>query len=612
MKIPALTSERIMVEEKDLEILVLKNALPHQGKADLNSVVKSLVANHPEIRSQIKQLIPQLKELVQKVNNMNATQQESRLLELLPDADIEEIKSGGKTKREKEWRLPPLPNAQKGKVVTRFPPEPNGYLHLGHAKAAFIDYEYAKMYEGKFILRFDDTNPKNVQAEFYEAQLADLKWLGIEPNHVYNSSDNIETHYDLVRKLLTQGDAYVCNCPVEVMRENRKQGIACDCRTLSIEDNLQRFEAMHDPSKVKEGEMVVRLKGDLRHPNTTMRDPTLFRIIDHPHPKLGTKYRVWPTYDFVGAVEDSLSGVTHAFRSKEYELRLEAYHYLLDKLGMRHPHMAEFSRLDVEGMPVSKRKIKPLIERKIVDGFDDFRLPTLRGLSARGFVPEAIKRFVLAQGIGKTEGKVVLSALEAENRKILDSTTKRLYFVRNPRVAFIEEPVPEYSPHVELAYHPDNKELGSRKIPLDEHLVFYLDEEDANHLKKGEIFRLKGLFNVKVVDLPPAPEPIRLKWKGTKLIKESKKIQWVSANPVTVRMHVAEKLFLSITRKTSKKEKETIDVLNPTNMRTIEGWCEPAIINDFKTGEHAQFERIGFVKIKSISPNLVEVNFTHK
>lgn len=601
-----------MVDKKELEILVLKNALPHDGKADLNSVVKSLVANHPDIRKQIKELIPQIKEIVQQVNDMRIEEQESRLLELDPTLDVEAIKAGGKKKKEKEWQLPPLPNAQQGKVITRFPPEPNGYLHIGHAKAAFIDFEYAKMYEGKFIVRFDDTNPKNVKAEFYEAQLADLKWLGIEPDRVYNSSDNIETHYELARKLLRQGDAYACTCPIEIMRENRKQGLACECRNLPIEDHLQRFEDMHDPSKVKEGEMIIRLKADLQHPNTAMRDPTLFRIIDHPHPKLGTTYRVWPTYDFVGAVEDSLSGVTHAFRSKEYELRLEAYHYLLDKLGLRHPYMAEFSRLDIEGLPVSKRKIKPLIERNLVEGFEDFRLPTLRGLDARGFVPEAIKRFVLAQGVGKTEGKVVLNALEAENRKILDPTTRRLYFVRNPRVAYIEEPIPDYPESIELAYHPDNKDLGTRKIPLDEHQVFYLDEDDVNNLKIGEIFRLKGLFNVEVRSLPPAPEPIVLKWKGKKLIKSSKKIQWVSARPVKTRMYVAEKLFLSVNRKVSKKEKQTIDVLNPTSLRIIDGWCEPAILEDFNVGDHAQFERIGFVKVKSLSNTQVEVNFTHK
>ncbi len=601
-----------MIDDKELEILVLKNALPHQGKADLNSVIKTLVANHPEIRPQIKQLIPRVKQLVQKTNEMAMSQQEARLLELLPDANVDEIKAGGKAKKEKELQLPPLPNAHKGKVVTRFPPEPNGYLHIGHAKAALIDYEYARMYDGKFIVRFDDTNPKNAQAEFYEVQLADLQWLGIEPDHVYNSSDNIETHYDLARKLLQQGDAYTCNCPIEVMRENRKQGIACNCRNLSIEDHLKRFTDMHDASKVKEGEMVVRLKGDLQNPNTAMRDPTLFRIIDHPHPKLGNKYRVWPTYDFVGAVEDSLSGVTHAFRSKEYELRLEAYHYLLDKLGLRHPHMTEFSRLDVEGLPVSKRKIKPLIEKKIVNGFDDFRLPTLRGLSSRGFVPEAIKRFVIAQGIGKTEGKVVLSALEAENRKILDPITRRLYFVRNPRIAYIEDPVPDYPREIELAYHPDKKEFGTRTIPLDQDQVFYIDEDDVNNLEVGEIFRFKGLFNVEVKSLPAAPEPIVLKWRGTKIIKESKKIQWVSANPVKVRMYIAEKLYLTVTRKINKNEKSTLEILNPTSLRLVEGWCEPSILKDFKVGDHAQFERVGFIKIKSMASHLIEVNFSHK
>ncbi len=602
-----------MADESELEILILKNALSHQGKADLNSVVKSLIANHPEYRPQIKQLIPRLKELIQNINATGMDEQKKRLLELMPDVDLEEVLSGGKGKKKKELQLPPLPNAVRGKVVTRFPPEPNGYLHVGHAKAAYIDYEYARMYDGKFIVRFDDTNPRNVLPEFYEVQLEDLKWLGIEPDHVYNSSDNIEIHHELARKLLRQGDAYVCDCPVEVLRENRKLGVACQCRVLDADENLRRFEAMFDPSKVKEGEMVLRLKGDIKHPNTARRDPTLFRIIDHPHPRVGTKYRVWPTYDFVGAVEDSLSGVTHAFRSKEYELRLEAYHYLLDKLELRHPHMSEFSRLDIDGLPVSKRKIKPLIERKIVDGFDDFRLPTLRGLAARGFLPEAIRRFVLSQGIGKTEGRVVLSALEAENRKILDPQTRRLYFVRNPRVVYVEEPIPNYPSVVKLAYHPDNKDLGARKVPLDDRQVFYIDEEDAASLKVGEIFRFKGLFNVEVLELPPAPEPIRLKWKGTGLIKETRKVQWVSANPIRVRMYVAEKLYLTISVRTKEsKNLESLEILNPTSVRVVDGFCEPAILKDFKERDQVQFERVGFVKIRRLSSHRVDVNFTHK
>jgi len=324
--------------------------------------------------------------VISDVNKISINKQKAELEKTAPELLVKE-------KKERDFSLPALPNAIKGKVVTRFPPEPNGYLHIGHAKASIVDYEYAKMYDGKFILRFDDTNPENVQPEFYDVQKEDLKWLGIEWDEEYNTSDNLQKHYKLAEQLIEQGDAYVCLCESSFIKECRFEGNECDHRDCECGEGIDLWKQMIEGGL---DDAILRLKGDMSCNNTAMRDPTLFRIIEKEHPLQGSKYRVWPTYDFAGAVEDSISGVTHPFRTKEYELRDECYYQILDFLKLRKPYLMEFARLSIEGMPVSKRKIKPLIDKGQVTGFDDIRLPTLRGLKKRGILPEAIKQFVFS------------------------------------------------------------------------------------------------------------------------------------------------------------------------------------------------------------------------
>ena len=317
-----------------------------------------------------------------------------------------------------------------GNVVTRFPPEPNGYPHLGHAKAAIIDEEYARLYNGKLILRFDDTNPVNEKLEYYDAIKEGLEWLGVKFDVTKNTSDDIQLLYKYGKKLIMAGGAYVCTCPQKIIHNRRADGLPCECRkdpAVAIE----RFPKVFDGS-FNQNDAIIRFKGDMSDQNTAMRDPTLFRILECNHPKLGNKIRVWPTYDFAAPIEDSLDGVTHAMRTKEYELRNELYFAILDRLGLRKPIMIEFSRLDFDGIPVSKRKIKPLIEKGIIKSWDDPRLPTLMAMRRRGFLPEAIRLFVLSLGMTRAETKPPFEALEAFNRKIIDPQCIRLFFVNNP------------------------------------------------------------------------------------------------------------------------------------------------------------------------------------
>ena len=535
----------------------LLNAVRYNGKANLKAVIGKVMA---EVKKEAKEVISIVERVVEEVNSLSLEEQEK---------EIEKLGIKVEEKEKEKKKLPPLPHAKKGEVVTRFPPEPNGYLHIGHAKAAFIDYEYARMYDGIFILRFDDTNPINERKEFYEVQKEDLKWLGIEWDKEYRTSDNLPKHYELAKQLIEEGNAYICTCSEEEIRKNRREMRECKCRKESeIEWN--------DFIKMKEGEAVLRLKGNMKSQNTAMRDPVLFRIIEHPHPIHGTRFRVWPTYDFYGAVEDSISGVTHPFRSKEYELRDEVYFYLLDLLGLRKPHLMEFSRLEIKGMPVSKRKIKPLIEKKLVMGWDDPRLPTLRGLRRRGIVPEAIKEFVLAQGISKSEAIVAFENLEAVNRKILDGKARRYFFVAEPIKLIVENAIEK---EIELKYHP-SVDMGKRRIKVGNN--FYIPKEDALKLKEGEIFRLKDLYNVRI--LKKSKEEIYGEFAGEKLIEGVNKIQWVSHENIKIKVMIPSLPF-----KNGDFDENSLEI--------IEGLVEKNA-EEIKHGEIVQFERFGFVRIE--------------
>jgi len=335
-------------------------------------------------------------------------------------------------------------------------------------------------------------------------------------------------------------------------------------------------------------DVILRLRGDMCCSNTAMRDPTLFRIIEKPHPIHGDKYRVWPTYDFAGAVEDSISGVTHPFRTKEYELRDECYFKLLDLLKLRKPHLMEFARLSIEGMPVSKRKIKPLIEKGLVSGYDDIRLPTLRGLKKRGILPEAIKQFVLSQGTSKVESTASFGLVESFNRKILDPKTKRYFFVKNPMKLVVEN-APAMKKTINL--HPTEK-LGSRTIKTGK--TFFVPKEDMEKIKVGDVFRLKDLFNVKIKE---KNKDVYAEYAGDELIPNTAKIQWTTDSYVKMKVFVPQLLFLG-------------EEYNPKSLEEIEGFAEEAVSN-LKTGEIVQFERFGFVRIEKDKKQIVGF-FAHK
>jgi glutamyl-tRNA synthetase len=564
--------------KKTARIYALQNAIQFDGTANAKAVVGKVFADFKDKNIPPKEIYKIAGAACKDVNGISVEQQKSELEKLAPHLLVKE-------KQVRDFSLPELTNAEVGNVVTRFPPEPNGYLHIGHAKAAIVDFEYAKKYEGRFILRFDDTNPENAKLEFYEAQKKDLKWLGISWDKEYNTSNNLVKHYKLAEQLINQGDAYVCKCSAEIFKEHRSNGTVCDCRQNSPDENKSLWNKMQSTLN----NVALKLKGDMKSANSAMRDPTLFRIIEKDHPIQKDKYRVWPTYDFAGAVEDSLSGVTHPFRTKEYELRDEVYFKLLDLLNLRKPHLLEFARLSIEGMPVSKRKIKPLIDNGFVTGYDDIRLPTLRGLKKRGILPEAIKQFVISQGISKVESSVDFGLLESENRKIIDPKAKRYFFVREP-VKLVVENAPLKSKEISL--HPNNDELGSRKIETEK--TFYVQKSDMRPLRIGDIFRLKDLFNIKIIS---NDKDINGEYVGENLIADSPKIQWTTNNFIQMKVLIPHLLFKD-------------ELFNPSSLETIDGFAEEGV-STLKTGEIVQFERFGFVRIENEKNNITGY-FAHK
>ena len=557
----------------------LQNAVSFDGSAQMKAVMGKVIATFQKEGVHPKEIIPIVKQVIDEINKMSVEDQRAELKAIAPEL-LE------KRKQERDYSLPDLPNAKHGAVVTRFPPEPNGYLHIGHAKAAIVDFEYAKKYDGSFILRFDDTNPLKDELDFYEAQKKDLAWLGISWDKEYHTSDNLPKHYELAEQLIAQGDAYVCTCSGKKIKEGRKVKKPCDCQNRAIEEQHDLWGQMHEHSLAA----VLRLHADMKSDNTAMRDPTLFRIIDAKHPLQEDRFHIWPTYDFAGAVEDSISGVTHPFRTKEYELRDEVYFYLLDKLGLRKPELMEFARLSIEGMPVSKRKISPLVDAGKVTGFDDVRLPTLRGLHRRGIVPNALKQFVFQQGISKVESTVPFSLVESENRKVIDPTAKRFFFVPDPIKLQVKQ-APEKTVTVPL--HPKNNDLGTRKIRATQ--PFYISETDVNQFDVSTVFRLKDLYNVSVERI--GDRQVVGSYAGEELIADSLKIQWVPDTYVPLTVFIPEVLM-----KNGK--------FNPDSLKKVHGFAEPEITS-LQTDEIIQFERFGFVRIEKQNSELYAF-FTHR
>ncbi|MFH1222414.1 MAG: glutamate--tRNA ligase [Candidatus Micrarchaeota archaeon] len=542
-----------MVLKEIIRKHALKNAFDY-GKANPGSVVGKVIADYPDAKKDMKVTMKEISSIIAEVNKLTKAQLE------------EQMKQFEYVKKEEEKKEIDVENAEMGKVITRYPPEPNGWPHIGHAKAFCLSWTIARRYKGKVILRWDDTNPEAEKAEFVEAIKDGVKWVGLDWDSEIYCSDYLPQMYKLCEQLLQQNDAYFCSCKQEEISKGRENMKRCACGSNSLES----WKKMLDGS-IAEGGGTIRLKGDMAALNTVMRDPTLFRILTAPHYRQGKKYRVWPTYDFQGAVMDSLLNITHPIRSKEYELRDELYVYLLKKLKLHVLEMISISRLTIKNAPVSKRLLRPLVESGKLWGWDDPRLPTLAGLRRRGILPEAIRTFVLASGISKSESEHGWEILLSENRKLLDPVAKHYFFVAEPTaiaVSGLEQK------EVELKLHP-RTDMGTRKIIITDKL--YIAKADAKELKKGDKLRLKDLANIEITSAKP------LKAKVVAGDLPQKKIQWIS-----------EKLDCEIVVVSDLLKDD--GEFNPESMKIVKGYCESNCAS-LAEGDIIQFERFGFCRL---------------
>ncbi len=563
---------------KEIRKMALQNAFEHEGETRDKIILGKILGTKAELRTKVKEISPEISEIVSSVNQLSLDEQEKEIKEKFPEILIP------KEKIEEREGLPELKDAIQGKVITRFPPEPNGYPHIGHAKAAIINSEYAKMYGGKFILRMDDTNPEAERMEYHAAIKVGLEWLGIEFDIVKSTSDDMEIFYEKGMELINSGKAYVCTCKREDISKNRRERKSCKCSTENIEKNNKNWEKMNE--KFKPGDAIVRFRGDMKADNAVMRDPVLFRIIEGKHYTLGEKYRIWPSYDMAVAIEDSIDGVTHAFRSKEFELRKELIDAILDALQMRKPSQGFFSRLEFKGMPISKRIIKPLIEEGKVSWYDDPRLPTLEALRRRGIKPEAIRKFIMSLGLTKANTLAPFDSLEAFNRKFVDANSIRLFMVSNPKKLTVQN-LPISS--VEIPNHPIN-DMGKRKIEIDGN--FYISGEDAQGIKEGTQIRLLGLGNVSITKSGIELEGEFIENGETNNIL---KIQWVPQNTAhEIKMVIPKTLFNG-------------DEFNEDSLEELDVYTEPHYLQ-LKDGEEIQFVRFGYCRKDSQNQSI----FTHK
>ena len=548
-----------------IEKAALVNAKGHGGKAELGAVIGRVLAEDPGLRSKASAVSKEAAAVLRRVNALTPQEQEKLLSDRYPEAEARAGKEG-------RVGLSPLPNAVKGKTAFRLPPEPSGFMTIGHAMAFTINYLYKEQYDGELWLRFEDTNPRRAEPRYYESFREGIRWLGITCDHEKNVSDDVELIYGYGRKLLEQGDAYVCSCEEGTVKRLRFEGKACEHRDTPLDVNLRVWDELL-AKKHKEGSYVVRFRGDMQSLDYSLRDTNLFRIIQSPHPLTGTRYTLWPTYDLANAVEDEICGITHVLRSAEFRNELQSL--IRKALKFRRIEVIQFSRFNFKGAPVSKRLLRPLVEKKLVSGWDDPRMPTVEGLKRRGVIPQTIREFTLQVGYTRTEHEYDWSMLMSLNRKLLDPSSMRVFFVPEP-VKLVVEGAPKR--RATIPFHPQH-DLGSRAI--DTSGEFYLSAPDLQGMKEGTVFRLMDLYNVELTSSGPAPAA---RYAGDELTAGTRKLQWVTEAHQDVSVVVPGVLFLEG------------DVFNKESLKEVRGFAEESV-STLKAGDIVQFPRFGFCRL---------------
>ncbi|CAH0728210.1 unnamed protein product, partial [Brenthis ino] len=434
--------------------------------------------------------------------------------------------------RLQEGKFVELPHAEYGKVVVRFPPEASGYLHIGHAKAALLNQYYQLAFDGKLIMRFDDTNPAKENAEFEKVILEDVKMLEIKPDMFTHTSQYFDLMLQLCEKLIKEGKAFVDDTPAEQMKAEREQKEESKNRNNSVQKNLQLWEEMKKGSEIGI-QNCVRAKIDMQSPNGCLRDPTIYRCMPEPHPRTFTAYKVYPTYDFACPIVDSIEGVTHVLRTMEYHDRDPQFYWFIDALGLRKPYIWEYSRLSMTNTVLSKRKLTWFVDQGLVDGWDDPRMPTVRGVLRRGMTVEGLRQFIQAQGSSRSVVFMEWDKIWAINKKVIDPIAPRYTALESTPVPVNLKDI-ESDSTLKVALHPKNADVGTKTVWVSKRLL--IDQNDAKTLKEGENATFINYGNIMIDKIHKAADGIVTSIDATpnlnnKDYKKTLKLTWLADTP---------------------------------------------------------------------------------
>lgn len=571
--------------EKTIRQAALENAIKFKGKANPGAVIGAVIQAHPEAKKDMKATSQKINAIIKEVNALSLEEQEKELLAINPSYH-EEQQAAREERKAARSELPELPGAVMQEVETRMPPEPSKYNHLGHAMSFLINFLYAKKYEGRCILRFDDTNPEKESQEFVDAMLHDIiEYLGLEPDEIIYVSDHMPRFYDAANDLIERDLAYTCDCLSEDISKQRREMRECPHRNKSKEETKQEWEFM------QKGELntsTLRLKIDMAHKNAVMRDPVIMRVCTTPHYRQGEDYKVWPMYDFESALADSWFGTTHVLRSNEFDTRIELHNHIKELFKLPKQVCVHYGRYAVEGMTTQGREIRAKIESGEMIGWDDPKLLTLRALRRRGIVPEAYVDLAKQIGLSKTQTNLDFGVIAAINRRILDEEANRYFFVEDP-VKITVQDWPEHLTQVELKLHP-HKNRGGRILKLNGE--FFIAKKDFEIIKDGKMFRLIDTIN--------------LQYDGQSCKVHSESIDEYKRVPKNEKHGLIH--FLPT--------QDLIDArifMPEGKYRT--GVCEPAI-SQIREGAHVQFERVCFARLDVIeeigSKKMLTFWYTHE
>jgi glutaminyl-tRNA synthetase len=518
-------------------------------------------------------------------------------------------------------------NKNEGKVATRFPPEPNGYLHIGHAKSICLNFSMAAEFNGTCNLRFDDTNPEKESIEFMQSIERDVQWLGFEWAEKHHASDYFEQLYDFAVQLIKQGDAYVDSLNAEQIREFRgtltESGKESPDRNRSVDDNLALFTAMRN-GEYADGQYILRAKIDMASPNINMRDPAIYRIKRVHHQRTGDDWCLYPMYDFTHCLSDAIEGITHSLCTLEFEAHRPLYDWVLDKLQTpSHPQQIEFARLQLEYTIVSKRKLAQLVNENHVNGWDDPRMPTLAGMRRAGYTPESIRDFCERIGITKKDSWIEMGVLENCIREDLNDNAPRAMAVLNPLKVVIENYSDENVEILEVSNHPQKPELGTRKIPFSKTVL--IEREDFaetpppkfKRLIEGGEVRLRSAYVIKcnkvIKDETGNIIELRCSYDSDTLGKkpEGRKVKgvihWVSEQQSLItEIRLYDRLFRIAN---PESEDNFIDALNSDSLETLTDCRVESSLANAKSGDRFQFERIGYFCVDSVDSSSEKLVF---